>query len=131
MTRVKVLALTADGSSNSRAVRRGRWIAILLLVGLIGCHSDAATNVGPARDKQLQSRSNPFLGSKAGDEREVAGVRLCWCPPGRFVMGSPANEPQRRPGEAQVAVTLSRGFWIGKYEVTQGHEHVARESRGS
>jgi formylglycine-generating enzyme len=62
----------------------------------------------------------PFVGSKAGDERRVAGVKLCWCPPGRFTMGSPPDEPERRPGEAQVEVRLTRGFWIGKYEVTQG-----------
>jgi formylglycine-generating enzyme required for sulfatase activity len=35
-------------------------------------------------------------------------------------MGSPPGEPERRPGEDQVEVTLTRGFWIGKYEVTQG-----------
>ena len=35
-------------------------------------------------------------------------------------MGSPRGEPERRPGENQVEVTLSRGFWIGKHEVTQG-----------
>jgi sulfatase modifying factor 1 len=62
----------------------------------------------------------PFVGSKAGDERQVAGVKLCWCPPGSFTMGSPPDEPERRPGEAQVEVRLTRGFWIGKYEVTQG-----------
>ena len=39
---------------------------------------------------------------------------------GQFLMGSPRDEPERRPGEDQVEVTLSRGFWIGKYEVTQG-----------
>jgi formylglycine-generating enzyme required for sulfatase activity len=61
----------------------------------------------------------PFSGSKAGEEREVDSVRLCWCPAGRFVMGSPASEPERRPGENQVAVTLSRGFWAAKYETTQ------------
>jgi formylglycine-generating enzyme required for sulfatase activity len=64
--------------------------------------------------------ADPFSGSKAGEERTVAGVRLCWCPPGTFRMGSPPGEPERRPGEDQVAVTLSRGFWTGKYEVTQG-----------
>src|SRR5262249_54467989 len=58
--------------------------------------------------------------SKAGDEREIAGVTLCWCPPGRFMMGSPPDEPERRPGEDQVDVTLTKGFWTGKYEVTQG-----------
>jgi sulfatase modifying factor 1 len=59
-------------------------------------------------------------GSHAGDEREVAGVTLCWCPPGTFTMGSPRSEPERRPGEDQVEVTLSKGFWIARYEATQG-----------
>src|SRR5437764_1000114 len=62
----------------------------------------------------------PFQGVRAGDEREVGGLKLCWCPPGRFVMGSPPGEPERRPDETQVEVTLSRGFWAGKCEVTQG-----------
>jgi formylglycine-generating enzyme required for sulfatase activity len=35
-------------------------------------------------------------------------------------MGSPPGEPERRPGEDQVEVRLTRGFWIGKYEVIQG-----------
>jgi formylglycine-generating enzyme required for sulfatase activity len=35
-------------------------------------------------------------------------------------MGSPSNEPERRPDEDHVEVTLTRGFWIGKYETTQG-----------
>src|SRR4051812_25348256 len=61
-----------------------------------------------------------FDGTKAGEERTIAGVTLCWCPPGTFTMGSPPDEPERRPGEDQVRVTLSRGFWAGKYEVTQG-----------
>ncbi len=64
--------------------------------------------------------ADSFLGAKAGDEREVGGVRLCWCPPGRFRMGSPGGEPERRPGEDQVEVTLTRGFWMGKLEATQG-----------
>jgi formylglycine-generating enzyme required for sulfatase activity len=61
-----------------------------------------------------------FRGMLAGDEREVEAVGLCWCPAGRFVMGSPASEPERRPGEDQVEVILTRGFWMAKYEVTQG-----------
>lgn len=58
--------------------------------------------------------------SQAGDEVLLGGVRLCWCPPGRFLMGSPADEPQRRADEGQVETVLSTGFWMGKYEVTQG-----------
>jgi len=61
-----------------------------------------------------------FAGTRAGEERSVAGVTLCWCPPGQFTMGSPSGEPERRPGETQVEVTISRGFWMSKYEATQG-----------
>jgi formylglycine-generating enzyme required for sulfatase activity len=64
--------------------------------------------------------ASAFDGAKPGDEREVASIKLCWCPPGRFTMGSPRSEPERRPGEDQVEVTLSRGFWMAKYETTQG-----------
>ena len=35
-------------------------------------------------------------------------------------MGSPLGEPERRGDEGQVAVTLSRGFWIARTETTQG-----------
>jgi len=59
-------------------------------------------------------------GSRAGQEREVAGISLCWCPAGQFVMGSPPTEPGHRPDEAQVEVTLTKGFWTAKHEVTQG-----------
>ena len=34
-------------------------------------------------------------------------------------MGSALDEPGRRDEEGPVEVTLSRGFWIGQYEVTQ------------
>ena len=68
----------------------------------------------------LAAAMDEFTGKKAGEERTIAGVRLCWCPSGKFTMGSPPGEPERRPGEDQVEVTLTRGFWAGKYEVTQG-----------
>jgi formylglycine-generating enzyme required for sulfatase activity len=61
-----------------------------------------------------------FDGTRAGDETTIAGVKLCWCPPGKFTMGSPRGEPERRPAEDQVEVTLTRGFWTAKYEATQG-----------
>jgi formylglycine-generating enzyme required for sulfatase activity len=67
-----------------------------------------------------QLATPPFAGSRAGDERAVAGVRLCWCPPGRFLMGSPASESGHRADEEQVDVTLTRGFWMARCETTQG-----------
>ncbi len=72
----------------------------------------AFAGLGPPQDDPV--------GVKGGEERTVGGIRLCWCPPGRFTMGSPPEEPGHRPDEVQVAVRITRGFWTGKYEVTQG-----------
>jgi formylglycine-generating enzyme required for sulfatase activity len=50
-----------------------------------------------------------------------APTNMVFIPPGTFRMGSPTNEVDRSPSEGpQTAVTISRGFWLGKYEVTQG-----------
>ena len=97
-----------------------RWSGPLLLAGLIACHREAATTAVPAVGKAPEAAANSFVGSKAGDERQVSGIRLCWCPAGRFLMGSPPSEPDRRPDEHQVEVTLTKGFWMAKYEATQG-----------
>src|SRR5207244_1829618 len=97
---------------------------LLLVVGILGCNGSTpsgvtSNGVTPVTDSDAAA-SPDFAGAKAGDEREVAGIKLCWCPPGRFRMGSPGDESQRRPDETQVDVTLTQGFWMGKYEVTQG-----------
>jgi len=48
-------------------------------------------------------------------------MRFCWVPAGRFGMGSPEEEGGRFYSEGPVrGVTISQGFWMGKYEVTQG-----------
>jgi serine/threonine protein kinase/formylglycine-generating enzyme required for sulfatase activity len=60
-------------------------------------------------------------GRRAGKERDdnALKLKLCWCPAGSFRMGSPAGEVDRVHNEGPVDVTLSRGFWMGKTEVTQ------------
>lgn len=46
-------------------------------------------------------------------------MRMCWIPPGDFLMGSPDDELGYPSWETQHWVTITRGFWLGKYEVTQ------------
>jgi formylglycine-generating enzyme required for sulfatase activity len=77
-----------------------------------------AATITPNGDKEVPSSN--FRDSKAGDQHKIAGMVLCWCPPGTFTMGSPRSEPERRPDEAQVEVTLTKGFWMSKFETTQG-----------
>lgn len=92
-----------------------RRAGLFVLFGLVGCQG-----IVPSDDEPQPARADAFVGAKAGEERTVAGVKLCWCPPGKFKMGSPPDEPERRPDEDQVEVTLTRGFWTAKYEATQG-----------
>ena len=47
------------------------------------------------------------------------GMKFVWIPPGNFMMGSPANEAGRDTGETQHKVTLTKGFYMGVYAVTQ------------
>ncbi len=50
-----------------------------------------------------------------------AGVSLdmIWIGPGTFMMGSPEDELGRQDNETQHEVTLTKGYWLGKYEITQ------------
>jgi len=89
------------------------WAPKVLLLICLASQCNA-----PKNNRQQVSGTTPVL--LAGDTLEVNGIKLCWCPPGNFIMGSPRNEADRRPDEDQVEVTLTRGFWVGKYEVTQG-----------
>ena len=46
-------------------------------------------------------------------------MEMIWCKPGTFMMGSPEDEEDRRNNETQYEVTLTKGFYLGKHEVTQ------------
>ena len=99
----RVRRISANGSSE-----------IIAAIERTGASESRAVHVSGATSK-ISS-----LGSQPGAEKDVAGIQLCWCPPGTFRMGSPADEPERRPGEDQVDVTLTTGFWMAKFEATQG-----------
>jgi formylglycine-generating enzyme required for sulfatase activity len=80
---------------------------------------------------QVQAVSNlwtdplaPSLGQRfyrAVSVAAPADTNLVFIQPGTFTMGSPTNEVDRFYDEGpQTTVTISRGFWIGRYLVTQG-----------
>ena len=48
------------------------------------------------------------------------GMEFMWIPPGGFLMGSPEDEEGHRVDELRHEVRISEGFWMEKYEVTQG-----------
>jgi formylglycine-generating enzyme required for sulfatase activity len=59
------------------------------------------------------------------------GLEYVWIPPGTFQMGCVPGDPECTTDELpRHRVTLSKGFWIGKTEVTvKAYEQFARKTR--
>ena len=72
----------------------------------------------------VQTTSLGTPGAKAGEKRiiTVNGVEFpfCWCPAGKFMMGSPMSKKDRYSSETLHEVTLTKGFWMMETEVTVG-----------
>lgn len=47
------------------------------------------------------------------------GMKFVYIPPGKFVMGSPKSEIDRSHVENEHEVEITKGFYLGAYEVTQ------------
>jgi formylglycine-generating enzyme required for sulfatase activity len=105
----------------------------LLPVGVVLLAFAASANYSqaPAADDATgQPKAPAFDGTKAGQVRDDNGlkIKLIWCPPGTFTMGSSKDEASRWRGRSRrkpdgldtpIPVTLTRGFWLGGNEVTQ------------
>ena len=87
-----------------------------MLAGVSNCIGQ--TTAGPTKAAAVAA-------PKAGEARSVelgaaVSLDLVWIPAGVFQMGSPFNEPGRFITEGRRhQVTLTRGYWIGKFPVTQ------------
>ena len=66
------------------------------------------------------SKTKPIV-----DLGKELNLEMVLIPAGKFMMGSPASEKDRRDDEKQHEVTLTKPFYIGKYEVTQKQWEIA------
>lgn len=90
--------------------------SILALVAVV-----AATGAVNARESASSNADSDPSSHRVGEARQVdlgggTEMQLMWVPPGEFLMGSPDHRdaacgPQHK-------VTITQGFWMGKYEVT-------------
>jgi formylglycine-generating enzyme required for sulfatase activity len=78
---------------------------------------------------QRRSKKATTKGSDPAAELTALGIQLSWVPEGKFTMGSklsPGNVVSRFGGlelhwqdeNPKRPITLSEGFWLGRYEVT-------------
>ena len=85
------------------------WVDRTLLQGK-GAHTVWSDPTAPARGQGFY---------RAVSVPAPADANLVFIQPGTFRMGSPTSEAERYSDERQHTVTISRGFWMGKYLVTQ------------
>jgi formylglycine-generating enzyme required for sulfatase activity len=107
------LIQSGDLGSNDLVWREGwaEWRVLGQVEGL----ADYLQSSRPATPPPIPG-SAPGSVAPAIQARTFAGIKFIWCPPGSFLMGTPGNTLNEIPHQ----VTLTRGFWIGKYPVTQG-----------
>lgn len=82
---------------------------------------DATVALVPSTRRTIHTSKLPPENPQLGDEWiNGLGMVFCWCPPGSFRMG--VEDPQSHQAEdaPPVDVTISEGFWIGKYEMACG-----------
>ncbi|MFM8470567.1 MAG: SUMF1/EgtB/PvdO family nonheme iron enzyme [Limisphaerales bacterium] len=80
---------------------------------------DLSALAAPA-SKAIASPAELPLGAKPGDEWvSDRGMVFCWCPPGKFTIGSAENSPAHEEDEIQADIEFPQGFWIGKFEFTR------------
>jgi formylglycine-generating enzyme required for sulfatase activity len=87
-------------------------LLLAMLVGLlmVGCQKEAV------EEEEAKDEASPL-----GEKFTVPdlGLEMIWVKPGTFMMGSPESEAVRDGDETQHQVTLTKGFYLGKHEVTQ------------
>jgi eukaryotic-like serine/threonine-protein kinase len=75
-----------------------------------------------AKAKEVQKSVAKSLQKEVEENADLGkGIKLemVLIPAGKFKMGSPASEKDRSDNETQHEVTLTKPFYMGKYEVTQ------------
>ena len=76
--------------------------------------AEAAKNAQMELAKRLQKEAEEKIDLGKGVKLEMVLI-----PAGKFMMGSPVSEKGRKDNETQHEVTLTKPFYMGKYEVTQ------------
>jgi formylglycine-generating enzyme required for sulfatase activity len=64
-------------------------------------------------------RAQGFLEPLGAEAVEAPSLTMLWIPPGRFWMGSPEDEPERRSDEGPQHLVQLQGFFLAQTPITQ------------
>ncbi len=103
------------------------WPALLALLAVAWVASPSSAQEVAAAPGEAVAERAP--GAPWNDPNDGAAYRLIAA--GSFTMGSPKDEADRNPDENQHQVTITRPFWMGETEVTQGQWQAVMGSNPS
>jgi formylglycine-generating enzyme required for sulfatase activity len=85
-----------------------------------GTSNSNASISGTSNSSSSLSAGNNGSNSNSSSESTAPEIEgMVWIRPGTFMMGSPGSEVNRGSYETRHEVTLTKGFYMGKYQVTQ------------
>lgn len=124
----QAILLQADGVATTPGASAPRASGPLVETAADQAAAPGLQRAAPgAADPETDLEPGPAAGSAADPPRPGSAVlvnslsqTLIYMEPGELLMGSPQREPFHKPGELEHRVRLSRGYWIGRIEVTRG-----------
>jgi|GEM_PF-192098 len=75
-----------------------------------------------AKVKEAQKKAAMILNKEVEEKTDLGkgiNLEMVLIPAGKFIMGSPVSEKNHRKDETEHEVTLTKSYYMGKYEVTQ------------
>ena len=97
--------------------------AMFVALLMVGCGGDGKSGSDSSESNQSSADNPPAKTDSSAEGKPFAiadlSLEMLWVKPGTFEMGSPTTEAGRGSNEAEHNVTLTKGFYLGKYEVTQ------------
>jgi WD40 repeat protein/formylglycine-generating enzyme required for sulfatase activity len=116
---VHAVAFAADGRHLATANSNGT-VYIFRIPPVANAPGSPIKALSAAEAKQQQADEAKRVGGTVTIENSI-GMKLNLIPAGKFLMGSPDDEVGHRLEEGpQHEVTITRSFYLGIYEVTQG-----------
>jgi formylglycine-generating enzyme required for sulfatase activity len=111
--------------------RRAAWKGLWSLAAIV-CTAAIPTSVGAFQSGKGKVKASTPAQPKRGDEKvnPKDGLRYVWLPPGKVTTGcSPGDNECYEDEFPTREITLTRGFWLSKTEVTQeAYEKVIGEN---
>ncbi|MBO4545839.1 MAG: SUMF1/EgtB/PvdO family nonheme iron enzyme, partial [Verrucomicrobia bacterium] len=118
------------GTGSYRVLRGGSWY-----YGADHCRSAFRGNGSPSGNNLVNIGFRVALVPVSLDKTiplsDKVDLDMVWIEPGTFMMGSPSDELGRFSEEVRHQVTLTKDYWMGKYEVTQAQYEAVMDTNPS